>query len=134
MSDVTMEQMQEMMKQLQEQNAMLQEKLAQQVQPTQMVAASNATTALQAATPEAKKGLGLVWGSVTGAIGSVAGAVETGASALDQLAQTGLYSTVQGQIEGAQDLCKSLNIEASGPEALMAADAIVDYVTSRRRR
>lgn len=129
MSDVTMEQMEQMVKQLMDQNKLLQEKLQQSAAPT----AQQATAVFQAATSDVnQQGLGFMWGQLTGAVGSTASMVKRASDSLDVLAKNGLYAAAEAQMDGATNLCKSMGIEAKGPEAILAADAMVAYILSRR--
>lgn len=132
-----MEQMREMMAQLMEQNAALVAQVQQMQGPStqqEQIPAESAHAALVSATPDQKAGIGLVWGNVTGAIGASAGAVENASMALGVLARSGLYHTVTGQMDAAKELCNTLNIKSEGVDALMTADAIVNYVTANRSR
>lgn len=87
---------------------------------------------LAAATRHDDKGLGYVWEQSTHAIGESFGAVGVLATAGRQIAEKAREAAVYSRIEGSQELCKLLDIEASGIDCLLTSDAIVNYVCSRR--
>ena len=86
----------------------------------------------QASAPES--GLGHVWRNTTHAIGETFGTVGELATATRELAMKGTEAAVYSRIEGSKELCDLLEIEAKGIDALLVSEAIVNYVTSRRRR
>lgn len=87
---------------------------------------------LSAATKEADSGFGYVWGQTTSAIGETFGAVAVGANTLRQVAEKAQHAAVYSRIEGSKELCKLLEVEASGIECLLVSDAIVKFVCSKR--
>jgi hypothetical protein len=79
-----------------------------------------------------EKGLGYMWSNSTHAIGTTFGALGSLADAGNQLAIQAKRNAVQANLENSKEICNILGIEATGLETLTVADAIVDYICSRR--
>ena len=68
-----------------------------------------------------KKGLGLVWGSTTDAVGEIFGSVSTIARAGRVLAEQAEDHALLGKSESSKELLSAYGIEATGYEAVVAA-------------
>jgi len=78
------------------------------------------------------KGLGYMWGESTRAVGTTFGMLGNLADAGNQLASQAKRNAVMSNLESSKEICDALGIEAQGIEQLTVADAIVEYICSRR--
>jgi hypothetical protein len=87
--------------------------------------------ALEAQTKQ-EKGLGYMWTESTHAVGSTFGMLGNLAVAGNQLAAQAKRNAVMSNLQSSKEICEVLGIEAEGIDQLTVADAIVDYICSRR--
>lgn len=79
-----------------------------------------------------KGGLGMVYSETTGAVGEVFAAIGTLASAGRMLAQNAEGQAAISRVETSHELLKAIGVEATGVEALVAANHLVAYIKSVR--
>lgn len=98
-----------------------------------------ATKAQQAQTitlptiPEVKKGgIGIVYKETTNAIGEVFGTIGELATAGRVLGQNAKAQAAMARIETSQEILKTLGIESTGVEAMVAADHLVKFICNNR--
>jgi ABC-type phosphate transport system auxiliary subunit len=78
------------------------------------------------------KGLGYMWSQSTHAVGTTFGMLGSLADAGNQLAVQAKRNAVMANLESSKEICTVLGIEATGLESLTTAEAIVEYICSRR--
>jgi hypothetical protein len=86
--------------------------------------------AMRQGSGKSKKGLGLMWGSSTEAIGEVFGTITVLARSGRVLAEQAEDHALLGRTESSQELLAAYNIEATGYEAVLAAKQLKKLLLS----
>lgn len=85
------------------------------------------------AIPEVKRGgIGIVYKETTNAIAEVFGTVGELATAGRVLGQNAKSQAALSRIETSQEILKTLGIESTGIEAMVAADHLVKFIVNNR--
>jgi hypothetical protein len=94
---------------------------------------SASTTITLPAIAEPKKGgIGIVYKETTNAVSEIFGTVGELAAAGRILGQNAVAQAAMARIETSQEILKTLGVESSGVEAMVAADHLVKFIRNSR--
>lgn len=79
-----------------------------------------------------KGGIGVVYQETTNAVSEIFGGVGELATAARVLGQNAKAQAAMSRMETSVEILKTLEVEASGVEALVAADHLVAYICAKR--